>query len=164
MSARTRRSLVGGLIILYFIWPLVQHQLVLRYRIDPWKLAGWAMYSAPSARVRISLVGVDDAGARARISPASPAALAETLEDFVLRRRTLGLFVEPEEVAQKLLALYPNYLEWTVVVDQVGLTRENWFGVIHRSTYRYANLVGTLGPVDINHPAIPTDQAIRPNL
>jgi hypothetical protein len=51
-----------------------------------------------------------------------------------------------------------------VVVDQVGLTSENWFGVIHRSTYRYPNRDGMLGPVAISHPAVPRDQALGPNL
>jgi len=113
------------------------------------------MYSAPSARVRVTVLGVDAAERRVQINPRQPVGLEESLEDFVTRRRTLGLFVEPESVARKLVEVFPDHREWTVVVDQVGLTSENRFGVIHRSVYRYPIDAGELGPVDIGYPAVP---------
>lgn len=150
--------LVGVLIGLYFLWPLVHQQLVRHYRTDPWKLAGWAMYSAPSARVRITVLGVDADEQRVRIDPRKPADLAAALEEFVSRRRTLGLFVEPEAIALRLLEIFPDHREWTLVVDQVGLNSENWLGVLHRSVYRYPIDADGLGPVDVDYPVVPERQ------
>ncbi len=159
MSSRARRTSVGVLLALYFLWPLVHQQLVLRYRIDPWKLAGWAMYTAPSARVRINLVGLGADGRRVRIDPRSPAELAVVLEDFDARRQTLGLFVEPDGVVRKLVEIYPDYREWSVVVDQVGLNSENRFGVVHRSIYHYPIDGERLGAMRVEYPAVPEIQA-----
>lgn len=155
MSPRTRRIGVGALLVLYLLWPLVHQQLVFRYRIDPWKLAGWAMYSAPSPRVRVTLVGLDAAEQRARIDPRTPAGLARTVEDFAARRRTLGLFIEPEGIARKLVEIYPDHRQWTVVVDQVGLNADNSFAVIHRSVYGYPIEEGEFGSVNIDYPTVP---------
>jgi len=146
------------LLVVYFLWPLVHQQLVARYRTDPWKFAGWAMYSVPSARVRVKLIGLAADGRRVRIDPRKSTALASALDDFVARRRTLGLFVEPEAVVRKLIEVDPGTREWTVVVDQVGLNRENRFGVIHRSVYRYPVEAERPGAVHIDYPAVPEAQ------
>jgi len=155
LSPRARRVCVGLLLVGYFLWPLVHQQLVSRYRTDPWKLAGWAMYSAPSARVRVHLVALGPDGQRVRIDPKESKGLVTELDDFVRRRRTLGLFVEPESVVRKLIEVHPEAREWTVVVDQVGLNGENRFGVIHRSVYHYPIDGGRPGAVSIEYPAIP---------
>jgi hypothetical protein len=155
LSSRTLRKCVGVLLILYFLWPLVHQQLVFRYRVDPWKLAGWAMYSAPSARVRVTLVGQDGSDRRARIDPRKPAGLERAVEDFVARRHTLGLFIEPEGIARKLVEIHPDHRQWTVVVDQIGLNSENLLAVIHRSVYRYPINAGELGPASVEQPAVP---------
>jgi hypothetical protein len=112
------------------------------------------MYSAPSARVRVNLVGLDAAEQRARIDPRKPVGLARTVEDFVSRRRTLGLFIEPEGVARILVEIYPDHRQWTIVVDQVGLNSDNSFAVVHRSVYDYPIEAGELGSVSIDHPTV----------
>jgi hypothetical protein len=139
---------------------LVHQQLVIRYRIDPWKLAGWAMYSAPSARLRVSLIGLEPDGQRVRIDPRRSIGLASAFDEFVARRRTLGLFVLPEAVVAKLIEAHPGTREWTVVVDQVGLNASNRFGVIHRSVYHYPVTSERPGVVRIEYPAIPKAQAL----
>jgi hypothetical protein len=142
-----RRRIVGALIVLLLLWPLVQQQLVRVYRVDPWKLAGWAMYSVPSAWVRIQLIGLDANERTLRIDPKSSAALKMAVLEFGTKRRRIGLFVEPMSIATTLLKAFPDHREWTVVVDQVGLTSRNFFGVIHRSEYRYVNVAGEVKAV-----------------
>ena len=140
---------MGALLVFYLLWPLVQHQLVRVYRVDPWKLAGWAMYTAPSARVRIHLIGVDADGRNVRIDPKTSIEVRRSVSEFAAARRRLGLFVEPRLVATSLLESLPDYHEWTVVVEQVGLTPENYFGVIHRRDYRYLNAEGEVESADV---------------
>lgn len=161
MSARARKILVGVLLAAYFVWPLVHHQLVLRYRIDPWKLAGWAMYTTSAARIRISLSGVDESGRPVRVRPRSTARLQTILSDYVYRRRTLGLFAPPDSVVREVADMHPDYAEWTVTVDEIGLNAENYFAVIHRSTYRYPNIDGAPGPAEISYPTAKLTRADR---
>ena len=149
MSALSRRRIVAGLIVLYLVWPLIQQQLVRVYRVDPWKFAGWAMYTAPNARVRIHLFGVDTTEQVVHLSWRMSSGLRSAVSEYAHSRRTLGLFVQPEPIANQLLIDRPDFREWTIVVEQVGLTPRNHFGVIHRSRYRYANVAGKLGPVEV---------------
>ena len=64
MTPRIRHKVVGLLLAVLIIWPLVQQQLVLRYRVSPWKLAGWAMYTTVMPRGNMALTGIDASGRR----------------------------------------------------------------------------------------------------
>lgn len=150
MSALTRRRVVAVLIALYFLWPPIHNQLVRVYRVNPWKLAGWAMYTTPNARLRIHLYGIDASEQVVRIERRMTPRLRVSVSEYARRRSTLGLFVQPESIASDLLVALPGYREWTIVVEQIGLTSQNYFGVIHRSQYRYLNVAGELGPVEVH--------------
>ena len=44
---RHKRILIHAFLIVFAIWPVVQIALVRIYDANPWKFAGWGMYSAP---------------------------------------------------------------------------------------------------------------------
>ena len=62
--SRLKRSLVHVFLLVLAVWPAVHIGLVLRYDVNPWKLAGWGMYSAPQlpAYVRVSALTPDEVG------------------------------------------------------------------------------------------------------
>ena len=47
MSLRAKQYVLAGLLLLLALWPLAHRALVVRYRVDPWRLFGWAMYCTP---------------------------------------------------------------------------------------------------------------------
>jgi len=53
----TRRRLVKALVIAVAVWPLVTLGLQAAFRVDPWKLMSFGMYSVPPRRAPDSMLG-----------------------------------------------------------------------------------------------------------
>lgn len=53
----TRRRLVRALVIAVAVWPLVTLALQTAFRVDPWKLMSFGMYSVPPRRAPDSMLG-----------------------------------------------------------------------------------------------------------
>ena len=126
------------LVGLHLLWPLVHRQLVQRYRIDPWRLGGWAMYSTVQPRVGLRLAGLDADGTRVELRHDATPALAAAADGYSTRRLSLGLFVSPDALATTLASHYPEYGRFLILVEEYGLTDENRIGAIHRAKYRYS--------------------------
>jgi hypothetical protein len=133
----SRRVIVGLLVGLYLLWPLVQQQLVLRYRVNSWRLGGWAMYATIKPRVRIDLFGVGADGRRVPLSTEASKDLVDAVGSYEIRRREFGLFADPRPVAWNLALAYEEFSKFVVRVDEIGLTDQSWIGTTHRVDYEF---------------------------
>ena len=118
-----KRRTVIGMLLAFTVWPVVQIALVERYDANPWKLAGWGMYSAPQLQPYLRVFGLtpDDVGVY-ELSTA-PASVAPLLDGYLARRRVLGNLVRPDEVADALLDAYSAIDGVRLVVVQPRLDR-----------------------------------------
>ena len=68
MKTTTKLKLLRVVLVALTIWPLLHLCLVEAFDVNPWKLAGWGMYSAPQlpGHLRIFGRGADGADASAR--------------------------------------------------------------------------------------------------
>ncbi len=137
------RSVVALLLIAYAIWPLVHRQLVERVRINPWKLAGWAMYTTAAPRGAISAVGIDEDGRPRNLRLDTTPSLTRAREDYLGSRISLGLSSDPLPMAEALASAHPQFTAWHLIVEQVGLSPRAYIEPLHRSTYSFRR--GPLG-------------------
>lgn len=137
MKPRTRHVWVGSLLAIYIVWPLVHQQLVLHYRINPWKFAGWAMYSTMQPRGNVVFRGLDERGAWTPIDPRPHDELMAARARFMSRRLVMGLFVDPSPMAAALARALPQFTAWEIEVNEVGLSDPAWIETVHRSTFLY---------------------------
>jgi len=131
----TKRKLLQAGLILFALWPLLQIGLVLQFQVNPWKLAGWGMYSAPQfpAELRVEARVPGEAGVfelRTR-----PEALQATELRFLERRLGLGRLARPDELGQALLDHYPPIDGVTIEVRQPALDPVS--GMVVESQVRY---------------------------
>jgi hypothetical protein len=144
LTTNWRKRTVACLILLYFVWPFVHQQLVLHYRINPWKLAGWAMYTTMKPGVRLRLAGAHEGNERATLDAHATPELAAAVARYRMRRRALGLFADPAPVARSVARAHPEQQGWVLIVDEFGLAADGWIRSVHRSEYRYRR--GPAGP------------------
>ncbi len=104
---KLKQSVVHAALVALTVWPAVHIGLVKAYDVNPWKLAGWGMYSAPQlpSYVQITCLTPDRVGSYELGS--LPPEIEPELQEFLLLRRHLGLLVEPDEFAAALLDYYP---------------------------------------------------------
>ena len=122
---------------LLMVWPLLHFGLVRAYDMNPWKLGGLAMYTAPPESYGVDIYGYAT-GDRVNVS------LSRTdnalFGEFVHRSRVLGRLVSPRQLAEQLLS-GNSELDAVVVEcdrfalrsrdDHIGLVRTSY--VLHRS-------------------------------
>jgi len=137
MSRLKRRVFLSALLA-FTVWPLAQIGLVARYDANPWKLAGWGMYSVPQfpAEVRILCHTPDEVGTYELRS------IAPTLEpshlEFLRRRLGLGRLARPTKLAHALLDYYPAIDGVTIVVLQPVLNRSTGMVEEESTPYEYS--------------------------
>lgn len=118
--ARSSRLTVAALALLA-LWPLAQHLLARTYQINPWKLGGFAMYTAPAPPLEIGWIAVGANGPE-RIEPdALPRRVVLELREFEARRHTLGQLASPEPAAMRLLSVLPESEAVMVVIRRYEL-------------------------------------------
>ena len=97
-----KRRLVVAFVVAFAIWPALQRVLVQVYDVNPWKMAGWAMYAWPHLPPRIELRLVE--GGR-EVPVAELDAWEQTLAaEFIERRDSVGRLASPDSLAAELLA------------------------------------------------------------
>lgn len=102
-----KRLLAVGL-VLFAIWPLVQHVLVMRYDVNPWKLAGWAMYCLPTPKPRLWIHTLGPQATEISWETESPE-LRDAVGRFGQRLWVFGgLAGTPARVAEMVLADRPE--------------------------------------------------------
>jgi hypothetical protein len=129
----TRFALV---VLVVALWPLAHRALVLRYRANPWKLGGFAMYASYetqlSALFRVTGQGfqlVDEAG----LAPEGRAAFAR----FRARRAALGRLVRPDAAVRAIHAGRPELGHLVVVVQRLWLDPASARIAQEKDTYLY---------------------------
>jgi len=95
MSARVRRTMMAGCVLLVLFWPLVHLGLVAQAGVDPWEFFGWAMYSKPAARVQVR-VEVEREGQTKPLRAMGEMRLR--VQAFARARTALGSFASPAEL------------------------------------------------------------------
>ena len=132
-----RYSVVGALLVLFTAWPGVHIALVESYHVNPWKLAGWGMYSAPQLPLTLGVTCLtpDEIGAYELGSV--PVELQPVLQEFLRRRRGLGDLVQPARLGAALLGHYTAIDGVEIVVLQSILNRRTGMIDQRSSVYVY---------------------------
>lgn len=115
--SRMQRAVLLGVLAAVGLWPLVHRALVARYDINPWKLAGFAMYSVPTPPVQVVLFEKAGKGLRPLDEQALPGAASIELQRFRRTRYALGDLARPDGVGRAVLAARPD-LAWVVIATQ----------------------------------------------
>lgn len=135
-----KRVLAAGLIG-FSLWPLAQLELVRRFRISPWKLAGWGMYSTPriSPGLGVLVERANEAPSPMRVVPPEVRAAGE---NFVSRRLWLGDLAPPDAFAAVVLASSPDYDRATIQIIETRLDIESGMVRAVEKRYRYERGAG----------------------
>ena len=136
MSAWKRR-IVLGLLLGFTAWPAVHIALVKEYDLNPWKLAGWGMYSAPQLPPYLRVLGLTPDEVGVYELSTVPEEVVPALDDFLDRRRALRGLVRPDEVAHALLDAYPAIDGVRIVVVQPTLNRSTGMIETTQTQYEY---------------------------
>ena len=113
-----KRRAVLLFLLLFTVWPLLQHGFVRRYDANPWKLAGWAAFAAPRIDPIVQLYVVENGRGRKLAGSSAPSDLATMAQDYARRRADLGRFADaPDVLGATLLARFP--MEGVLVVVQL---------------------------------------------
>jgi len=101
-----KRRAVIVFLVFFTAWPLVHRALVAAFEINPWKLAGWAMFCVPNPSTKLRVQGVRH-GLEVQVDLTDRDRLE--LNDYNLRRGILGaLEPRPTELAEAILARHPE--------------------------------------------------------
>ena len=118
MIARGKRRFAGVALLAFAVWPLVQYSLTQRYRLDPWKFMGWAMYTVPKFQPRIDAFLLRD-DRREPVARGSTefAAVGEALEDMVYEATYWGDLADFDSIAREIRrAAGPDWPECATAV------------------------------------------------
>ena len=109
--------------------------IVRGFDVNPWKLGGFGMYSAPQIPCRIQIFGrtPDDVGLYELRTV--PSEVEPELRDFLRRRRGLRNLVEPDVLAQALLDSYAAIDGVRIVIHQPRLVPRT--GLIELAAHPY---------------------------
>jgi len=96
---RLKRRIVAAMLLAFAIWPLLHYSLVQRYGLEPWKFAGWAMYTVPRFLPRVEVFELRD-GRRVKIPLIGSRfeAAADELVRFRAGALSWGELAVPDEV------------------------------------------------------------------
>jgi len=135
--SKSKRIIVYAFLVAFTVWPLVHISLVKRFEVNPWKLAGWGMYSAPQlpAWVQLFALTPDSVGIY-EIQTVQPA-LQPAVDGFLRHRRGLGQLVEPDALARAMLDYYPGIDGVRIVVVQPFLDRHTGIIDERMTPYEY---------------------------
>jgi hypothetical protein len=129
------RTAVNLALVFFALWPLGHLALVRAYDVNPWKLAGWGMYTTPQFTPLVSIECLTpDAIGRYELGSVHPD-WQDELDDFVRRRRGLGRLARPDALGRRLLAVYPAILGVEITVERPFLDRRK--GMVESATETY---------------------------
>ena len=120
-----KRRLLGGFLVLFALWPLVQHALVRSQDVDPWRLFGWAMYCVPGSMKTVRVVEVSRAGRFAVLDVGGyDDELQPVVDSFRIRRQSLGQLASGDALARFVLERHPDWEGVALPVLTVSLDPE----------------------------------------
>ncbi len=135
--SKLKQTAVRAALVAFTVWPAAHIGLVKLYDVNPWKLAGWGMYSAPQlpSYVQITCLTPDSVGSY-ELGSLQPE-LEPELQEFLLLRRHLGRLVEPDEFARALLDYYPAIDGVDIAVVEPVLNPRTGMIEEQSATYEY---------------------------
>jgi hypothetical protein len=132
-----KRSIVHAWLIAFALWPAAHIGLVKGRGVNPWKLMGWGMYSAPQMPAELRISVIRPGGSQAPLSDA----LAEDLEparyEFLRARLGLGTLARPTQLGRAILDRDPSLDGVTIDVDQPVVSRRSGFIEVHTTRYTF---------------------------
>ena len=103
MMARGKRRFAGIALFVFAVWPLVQYSMTQRYQVDPWKFAGWAMYTVPKFQPRIeAFLLKNDRLEPVALGSTDFAAVGEALEGLIYETTYLGELADFDSLAREI--------------------------------------------------------------
>lgn len=136
MSLARKKQILAAALVGFTLWPLVQMELVRRFRISPWKLAGWGMYAAPRIAPGIAIF-VQRSDEPPIPVPAVPPQLRKASESFSTRRLWLSDLASPDAIGAIVLASNPDYRTAIVRIIQPMLDTSTGMVRTEEKDYRY---------------------------
>ncbi len=132
-----RRFVIGSVLAFTAFWPIVHYGLVRCFEISNWKLAGWAMYATPQARVLTALFTKVEGG-YALISPESLSAnVRYQQQQFERWRLCLGSLWRPDDFGRAVLATRPDLDNVVVLVQRMYRDAKTALVASTRTEYYY---------------------------
>ena len=116
-----KRRLALTLLAALALWPLAHRVLVARYDLNPWKLAGFAMYATPTPPVLVVVLQDADGRPAPLDERALPAPARRALDRFRAERHALGRLRRPDDLAQALFRARPDLDALWVLVQRMQL-------------------------------------------
>lgn len=140
MIARGKRRLAAAVLIVFTAWPLLHYGLVQRYRLDPWKFGGWAMYTVINFLPQIEVFAIRG-GDRQQIGLGShnfPASRAAR-EALVFDAKFYGELADAEPLARAAASEVGDEVPIEVVITRYFLDRSSARMSATRRSFFYEN-------------------------
>ena len=99
-----KRKLLAALLLALALWPFAQRALVARFDVNPWKLAGFAMYATPAPPLLVAVLVPEGDAFTPLAAHTLEAEARAALEQFQMRRHAVGALVEPSALAAQVFA------------------------------------------------------------
>ncbi len=123
-GATWRERMALAAIAFVALWPLVHRGLVAAYDVNPWKLGGWAMYTAATPPVLVVAFEPRGQGGVPIDRTKLPVYAQQALQRFELRRHVLGNLHRPDEFAAHVLRARSDLSEVVILVQRMVLDPE----------------------------------------
>lgn len=139
MSPATRRRLVVTLVVVLAIWPLCHFFAMRALDLDPWNWFGWAMYTQPAERIRVSYASLDgEPLTYENIDARSLDALRRGYGPWSRRYLRVHGHAPPDELARILLEAIEGWEGAVIRIERIGLDRASArIAVLRTDEYRY---------------------------
>lgn len=111
----------AAIVVLVALWPLCHRVLIALSDANPWKLGGFAMYSAPAPPLLVTVYGLRQGKLEAVDARTLPADARAALQRFEVERHALGRLRRPDDVARRILDAAPELSQLSVVVQRMRL-------------------------------------------
>jgi hypothetical protein len=141
-----KRRTVIGFLLAFTAWPAVHLALTQVYDLNPWKLSGWGMYSAPQLPAHMRVFGLTPDEVGVYELGTAPAEVVPALDDFMRHRRALRKLIRPDEVADALLDAYSAIDGVRLVVVQPTLNPITGMIEENPMSYEYRRATPTMSP------------------
>lgn len=120
-GASWRARFVLSVVAFVAVWPLLHRGVVAAYDVNPWKLGGFAMYTAVTPPVLVVAFEPRGEGGVPIDRRDLPAYAQQTLQRFEMRRHILGNLVRPDEFAAQVLQARSALSQVVILVQRMVL-------------------------------------------
>jgi hypothetical protein len=134
----TKKRIVVSVLMLAALWPLAHRALAAHYRINPWKLGAWAMYTTATPPVVVVPFAKRSRGLAVIDVRTLPAAVRASYDDFRISRHALGRLRRPDELGRAILRAREDVDTVVVAVQTTTLDAETGLMRGDKDLYEYS--------------------------